>query len=277
MPQLVTGERLRKAVTDGTFITDGEAAGVEAVKYDFHMGSSVLKALYGQPIAIDKIPEEDRWVDPGEAVFLLTREKLNLPANMIAILTPKRKLAHSGIMMLGGLAVDPCYRGHLLLGLYNFSSTKYPLRPGAKLIAAVFYELDGPEACDMGAPPEEVTDFPDDLVRLISNYKPVELKGLQDALSDTQRQLDNLRNDFTTDKTWREDFKKDLDAHNQQLGLLIEGLREEKESRKSEDAEIKREIGGLARRMLPGTISVWVLALLITAAVTAIITACETG
>jgi dCTP deaminase len=154
MPRLITGERLKQAVEGGTFIINGDPSGVEAVKYDFHMGSSVLKALYGQPKDIDKIPEEERWVDPGEAVFLLTREKLDLPANMIAILTPKRKLAHSGIMMLGGLAVDPCYKGHLLLGLYNFSSTKYPLRPGAKLIAAVFYELDGPEVCDVGAPPE---------------------------------------------------------------------------------------------------------------------------
>lgn len=272
MPRLVTGDQLRNAVANSTFIQDGDPAGVEAVKYDFHMGDRVLKALYGQPKDIGTIPEEERWVDPGEAVFLLTREKLDLPANMIAVLTPKRKLAHAGIMMLGGLAVDPCYRGHLLLGLYNFSSTKFPLRPDAKLIAAVFYELDGPEACDMGVPPDEVTDFPDDLVRLISNYKPVELKGLQDALSDTQRQLENLRNDVTTDKTWREDFKRDLDEHNKQLGLLIEGLRDEKESRKSEDAEIKKEISGLSRKMFGGTLAVWALALLATAAVTAVIT-----
>src|SRR5258706_13246780 len=102
MPQLVTGERLKQAVEKATFIVCGDVSAVEAVKYDFHMGASVLKALYGQPKDIEKIPEEDRWVDPGEAVFLLTREKLSLPANMVAILTPKRKLAHSGIMMLGG-------------------------------------------------------------------------------------------------------------------------------------------------------------------------------
>src|SRR5262245_11576124 len=92
MPRLVTGERLREAVREGTFIVGGDESSVETVKYDFHMGSRILKALYGQPKEIDSIPEENRWVDPGEAVFILTREKLELPRNMIAVLTPKRKL-----------------------------------------------------------------------------------------------------------------------------------------------------------------------------------------
>ncbi len=141
MPSLMSGSRLKEAIQNNTFIHDGDPLSVEAVKYDFHMGSMVLKAEYGQPINIEEIPQNKRFVYPGEVAFVLTRERLELPGNMIATLTPKRKLAHDGIIVLGGLTVDPKYRGVLLIGLYNFSSTPFPLRPGKKLIGAVFYEL----------------------------------------------------------------------------------------------------------------------------------------
>ena len=272
MPTLVTGERLKAAVADATFIQGGDVGGVESVKYDFRMGSRILKATYGQPKDIDTSPEQDRWVDPGEAVFLLTKESLNLPNNMIAVLSPKRRLAHNGIMMLGGLAIDPCYQGNLLLGLYNFSSTRYPLRPGSKLIAAVFYELDEAEACEVSTTPEEVTDFPDDLIRLISNYKPVELKGLQDALSDTQRQLDNLRTDLVNDKTWRDEFKQSLSKHDQQLGALIQLFEKEQETRNKEDEKIRTKLDSMSNLFFGGKLLVAAAALVITAAITAVIT-----
>ncbi|MBW8303239.1 MAG: hypothetical protein K0M78_04720, partial [Brevundimonas sp.] len=222
MPRLLTGARLRTAVEEGTFIKDGVPSSVEAVKYDFHLGTRVLKACFRQPKDIDSIPEENRQVDPGEAVFVLTSERLDLPRNMIAILAPKRKLAHDGIIMLGGLAVDPLYKGHLLIGLYNFSSTPFPLLPGRKLIGAAFYELDKNEVGDFeSADPTEITDFPDELIRLIQNYRPIGLNGLEDQIVETRRQLDILRSDLTTDKQWREDFKESLNKHDQQLGTLI--------------------------------------------------------
>lgn len=273
MPRMVTGERLRSAVRNGTFIIDGEESSVEAVKYDFHMGLRVLKHHYGQPKDIASIPEENRWVDPGEAVFILTREKLHLPDNMLAVLSPKRKLAHSGIMMLGGLAVDPGYNGVLLIGLYNFSSTRYPLLPGAKLIGATFYELDETEVCDFpAAKPEEIVEFPEDLVRLIQSYKPADIKGLQEALNDTQRQLDALRTDLTGDKQWRDDFRKDLEDHNRQLGLLIEGLKDEKAARKADDTELKGRLDSMSNLFFGGKLLVGIAAVLITAAITAVIT-----
>lgn len=247
MPVMITGAKLQKAVEDGTFIIDGDVKSVESVKYDFHMGASVLKAAYGQPKDISTIPEEKRWVDPGEAVFLLTKEKLNLPANMIAVLTPKRKLAHSGIMILGGLAVDPKYKGVLLVGLYNFSSTPYPLRADSKLIAAVFYELDKRELIGLDADdPAEISDFPDELIRLIQNYKPVELKGLQESLAETQRQLDNLKSDIGNDKEWREDFKQSLQKHDQQLGALIQTLEKEQSIRSADDEKLRSKLDSMS-------------------------------
>ena len=50
MPTMVTGQKLRAAVQDGSFIQGGDATCVEGVKYDFRLSARILKARYGSPI-----------------------------------------------------------------------------------------------------------------------------------------------------------------------------------------------------------------------------------
>jgi dCTP deaminase len=243
MPTMLSGARIREAIRDATFILDGVPDSVEAVKYDFHLGDRVLKAEYRQPKEISSISEEKRVVAPGETVFVLTKERLQLPRNMIATLVPKRKLAHGGISVMGGLAIDPEYKGVLVVGMHNFSSSPYLLRPGRKLIAAIFYELNNDELDEYPrSSPTEITDFPDDLVELISKYSPVELGGLQEELAATRRELLALKADIQNDTKWKEDFRIGLNEHNQQLGILIKGLGEEKDSRAKADERLHSEL-----------------------------------
>jgi deoxycytidine triphosphate deaminase len=244
LPELVTGARLRDAIEQATFVKDGTPDSVVGVKYDLHIGNRILKATYSQPVDIDKLSESDRGnlrVDPGEVVFVLTRETLDLPKNMMAVLSPKRTLAHSGIMLLGGLMVDPNYSGVLWVGLYNFSSNGFPLRPGKKLISAMFYELMAEEAQDFPVLKGE-TDFPDSLIDLIKHYKPIEIKGLQDEIIHVKAQIASLRTELITDKDWKEEFKISLAQHNDQLGKLIDGLEQEKAAREKEDEKIKSKL-----------------------------------
>lgn len=133
MPQLITESELRIAVKDNTFIKNGKIENAEGVKYDFCLGSELLKAAFGRPIDMRKLTETDKTtlnIEPGEVVFVLTNEQLDLPKNIHAVLSPKRKLSHDGIMVLGGFCIDPLYKGKLLIGLYNLSSSSFPLIPG---------------------------------------------------------------------------------------------------------------------------------------------------
>jgi hypothetical protein len=187
---------------------------------------------------------------PGEVAFVLTRERLRLPRNMIAVLSPKRKLAHAGIMVLGGLTIDPAYQGFLLIGLYNCSSTPFPLRPGKKVIAAVFYELAEDELVEFPvAEPTEITDFPDDLVNLIRNYRPIALGGLQEEILETRRELTALKTDIATDKTWRDTFKHDLEElksvvleTSRNVVRISDNLDKEVTLRTQDDKEIHKRI-----------------------------------
>lgn len=176
MTSLITGERLQKAVAENTFIKGGTIKSVEGAKYDLRMSPMILKSSFVTPVNVEKLPEDKRAqavVDSGEVVFVKTMEFLDLPNTMIATLSPKRKLSHLGIIVLGGLAVDPKYKGPLFIGLYNFSSTPFPLLPGRKLIAAMFYNLEGQELVEFPdlEPLSDEDEFPDDLISLIRNYK----------------------------------------------------------------------------------------------------------
>ena len=129
---LLTGAALRAALNDDGFIRNGSVDSIEGEKYDFRISPIVLKASYGSPgLDIKALAEEHRaqmQVDPGEVVFVKTIETLVLPKNINALLSPKRKLSHLGLIVLGGFCVDPLYQGPLFIGLYNFSSTPFPLK-----------------------------------------------------------------------------------------------------------------------------------------------------
>jgi len=246
MATLVTGSELHAAVAGETFIRGGDPKAVDHVKYDLRLGAQALKASIGLPKAIDQMQDSEKWIEPGEVVFVLTEEELHLPANMIATLSPKRAITHRGITVLGGFAIDPGYSGRLWFGLHNFSSSRYALRTGTKLIACLFYMLDAEEAdkyqCSDSEP---VTDFPDALIELVKNYRPIELKAIQEELAATKADLASLRSAFGDDKTWKDNFQKGLDEHNRQLGVLIDGLKEEKEARKAADSAIEKDVKSL--------------------------------
>jgi len=53
--------------------------------------------------------------------------------------------------------------------------------------------------------------FPRELVRLISAYQPIDLKGLHDDIVGLENQISTLRTEITTDKEWKKDFQTKLE------------------------------------------------------------------
>lgn len=140
VPGIVNQDRLKALVAEKVVIRNGDPSSIEGVKYDFRIGPSFLKSRFRRPIEFDRLQDIDSLsgaeIEPGEVVFVMTEEQICLPTNMMIVLTHKRKIAYDGILILGGLSVDPGYEGPLLIGLYNFSSRPYPLTQGRKLSRA---------------------------------------------------------------------------------------------------------------------------------------------
>ena len=248
LPQAITGEQLLKAVQSQTFIKGGDPLCAEGVKYDFRMGSRVLKSKFGRSMDMDKMGEDQKAemvIEPGEVVFVLTEETLELPNNVMAQLSPKRKLSHDGILVLGGFCIDPLYSGKLLVGLYNFSSSRFILEPRRKLIAAIFYELQDGEKGTFQKPEASVTDFPRELVRLISTYQPINIQGLRDDIGNLEMQIGNLRTEITTDKEWKRDFQSKLELQATNIDKLLRGLDEEKQNRTTAEKAITEQLSSI--------------------------------
>lgn len=201
MSKVITENQIREWVQKGTVIENGDLLCAEGIKYDFRLGTNFLKAYFGRVMDYEKdlkSAEDMRKaiVEPGEVVFVLSRERLVLPSNVYAQLSPKRSLAQDGIELMGGLTIDPGYEGYLVFGLRNVAGTPYPLDPDTKIVGANFFELAKDEMLSEYKKPTSIESFPEKLLTLIEKYKPVnpqnlelELKELQKAFRESQGQL----------------------------------------------------------------------------------------
>src|SRR5208337_2412677 len=169
-----------------------------------------LKASYKRPIDVEKLSEAEKaelFIEPGEMVFILTEERLDLPNNMIAELSPKRKLSHAGILAIGGFCIDPLYQGRLLIGLFNLSSTPFPIIPGKKVIAATFFVLEDQECCNFEKPEAALEDFPDELVQVMQKYRPIAMASITESIQQMQRQVDAIRKEIDSQNDWYKRFE----------------------------------------------------------------------
>lgn len=219
------------------FITQGNRQSVEGLKYDFRFSGTFLKASLGKAVNIDdcKDPADTR-IEPGETVFLLTEEILSLPSNIKAELSSKRKLAHEGLIVLGGFCVDPGYEGPLVFGLHNISSRPFPLDKGKKLIAAQFYQLDESECQDLPTP-TRLTGFPDELRHIISHLDASSNISLQKQLDELQSRYKFLKEEFDKREGWLDEFKGTLEK----LRELITAESEERKKGHGRIEEVLRQ------------------------------------
>jgi deoxycytidine triphosphate deaminase len=262
MSKLLTAEEIKAAVQAATFIKDGDPTCVEGCKYDFRLGHRLLKAKFSG-VEVDlrevvKIDPSAALIEPGEVVFVMIQETFDLPNNIKAELSFKRKLAHLGIILMGGFCVDPQYRGKLVFGMYNFSSKQFPLKYGSKLIAAQFYQLS-PDEISQDAPlPESLNNFPDNVVEMIKIYQPVSMQRLKDEIDKIKARLDDRQR-------WVEQFEKmfiqiqeQIRDINYEVKALLTALTQEKEKRMIEDGRLKDEIATVRMRIVAVSASIGV-------------------
>jgi deoxycytidine triphosphate deaminase len=248
MAVMITGDDLRNAVTEGALIASGDLSCAEGVKYDFRLSQRILKAKFRRPINAGELSVSERRdliIEPGEVVFVLSEERLTLPSDVIAQLSPKRKLSHAGILTLGGFTIDPGYEGHLLVGLFNLSATPFDLIPGKKLVGATFYRLTADELGEFPPPGEPLDDFPDELIQVMQKYQPMASQAVFDQVKQLAGDLRALQTEIRSHDEWYKRFEGLLEGHDRQIAELLRGLTAEKDAReKGED-----KLSGLINRI----------------------------
>lgn len=201
MAETVTGNKIRKLVEEGKIIENGSISHCGSLKYDFTLSDEILKSDFSAPVKLRELSIEERreaLIQPGEVVYVLTKEKVNLPTNMYMSLSANRGMSEYGILTLGGFAVDPGYSGRLMFGLFNYSSTPFTLIPESKLIGGVFYLLNENEIIDINTleRPKPIEEFPARLVNIISKYSPTGLSSLEESMKTISKQVEALKEEL---------------------------------------------------------------------------------
>jgi predicted nuclease with TOPRIM domain len=91
------------------------------------------------------------------------------------------------------------------------------------------------ELSDFKKPEAAIRDFPDDLIRLMQQYKPVSNQGLIERLEQISTELNNLRHDFQNREDWFKRFKESLEG-------LLHGLEKETKERKDTEREFRKDL-----------------------------------
>ncbi len=241
MAKILTEPELITIISAGEIVEGGIDKSVEGIKYDFRLGTRILRSG-AKEINTEKLTETERaelGIEPGEMVFVLSEEKLNLPSDIKVELSNKRKLSHCGILVGGGVCVDPRYTGFIVLLLYNFSSTRFPLRPGDKLIAGIFYKLDKSEVSEVRVEPESIEKFPDDVRALMREYIPFSPNLFNEAIKKFEIRLGSIDERLKERDKWIDDFQAGLNELKVTIGELTSDLKLESSLRQSKDEEIE--------------------------------------
>ncbi|MDP4007089.1 MAG: hypothetical protein Q8P55_00640 [bacterium] len=79
---------------------------------------------------------------PNVYYLMKTMEDVNMPENLLAIMTPRSTLFRSGVYIFGG-QVPPGYKGGLNMGIYNYRNTDFRLEIGSRVVHIMFFEVKG--------------------------------------------------------------------------------------------------------------------------------------
>ncbi|MCL2051790.1 MAG: hypothetical protein FWG91_08700 [Lachnospiraceae bacterium] len=199
MATIINEEELKQFVQEGNIIQNGDESCAEGLKYDLRLGNRFLKAgnKSGERTFEQLYAKDQAFVDTGEVVFVMTKERLDIPLDVKVSLFDKRKLSHDGINLLGGRFIDPGYKGYLIFGIHNVAGKAFPLKPGRKLIGAEFTRLTGSEVVKKETRiPRPIENFPEDIEKLIDLYKPINPNTINQKLEELQTNFSKEQTSF---------------------------------------------------------------------------------
>jgi dCTP deaminase len=81
-------------------------------------------------------------IPPGQFAFLLTRETIEVPADVMAFISMKATYKFQGLINVSGFHVDPGYRGPLVFSVYNAGPAPVHLRDRLPLFLIWYADLD---------------------------------------------------------------------------------------------------------------------------------------
>lgn len=98
-------------------------------------------------------------LEPGEMVFVTSKEVFTLPANVTGFVSCKTSLTHDGVWAITVGIVDPCYVGPIATTLVNFGANARALTRDMPFLRVAFFEHAASESCVDKDPCKEASAY----------------------------------------------------------------------------------------------------------------------
>jgi dCTP deaminase len=141
-----SGQTLARKLPD--MIADFDPARIDCAAYTLAMGSQ----YYVTPGKVDfdsrsavvrELKDKEHFRIPsGQFAFLLTKEVVRLPANVLAFISMKSKYKWRGLVNVSGFHVDPGFEGRLIFAVYNAGPSDIQIQRGDPIFLIWFCDLD---------------------------------------------------------------------------------------------------------------------------------------
>jgi len=98
-----------------------------------------------EPKLIEKFEENKKKtviLEPGEYYVIKTIETVNTPKDIMILFRPRITFFRCGVTVFTGNCA-PGYRGPLFFGLANLGKFPFKLEMGARVVHAMFHQIDG--------------------------------------------------------------------------------------------------------------------------------------
>ena len=122
-----------------------EVAGRRPIGYDLAVGTIYVPPdpLAWKDVGLKSHPDglASYELPPQGIAVILSKERLNVPKNMLGHALPKSALCERGLLLLNTGLVDPGFNGQLLGVVLNFSKESIALNAGDRFLRLVFTQL----------------------------------------------------------------------------------------------------------------------------------------
>lgn len=140
---LMTDREIKQAIDNGELkIEDFEPTCLQPCSYDMRIGRWALLSKCEHLINVEE--EQSFTLEAGDFALATTLESVEMPSNIAGHVGMRNAIARRGLVLLGGMQIDPGFKGVLLMGLYNASPRRLTLDYGTRVCTVEFHRLHRP-------------------------------------------------------------------------------------------------------------------------------------
>jgi dCTP deaminase len=134
-------------------------------------------------------PKGSFLIPPGQFAFLLSKERVRIPSNAMALISMRTGIKFQGLINVSGFHVDPGYEGQLIYAVYNASPSAIQICEGDPIFKIWFCDLDNTSNAPYLFSGKGLGDISSEMIKGM-NKEIFSLQSLADKIRDQQAAID---------------------------------------------------------------------------------------